>query len=70
MLHEARDQGVRVPDQNVVDAAHEFLPDTPLDPHYIEWLATKSDRFPERPPGYFDPPPGWWAHARPWHASP
>jgi hypothetical protein len=32
---------VRVPGRNVVDAAHDFLPATPLDPHYVEWLATK-----------------------------
>ena len=57
MLNESRNKCVRVPDRNVVAAAHDFLPATPLDPHYVEWLATKSDQIPRRPPSYFDAPP-------------
>jgi hypothetical protein len=67
MLNEARNKCVRVPDRNVVDAAHDFLPATPLDPNYVQWLATKSDQMPRRPPSYFDAPPLSAAGAR--HAS-
>jgi hypothetical protein len=65
MFDEARNGGrARVPDRNVVDAAQAFLPATPLDPRYLEWLATKSEQLPQRPPSYLDAPPHWAASAR------
>ena len=59
MLHEVRKDRVRVPDRSVVDAAHDFLPETPLDPDYLEWLATKSEKLPRRPASYAEAPPRW-----------
>ena len=41
MLHEARNERVRASDRDVVDATHDFLPATPLDPRYLEWLAAR-----------------------------
>jgi hypothetical protein len=72
MFDEARNGGraPRVPDRNVVDAAQAFLPATPLDPRYLEWLATKSEQLPQRPPSYLDAPPHWAAYARTRPASP
>jgi len=64
MLHEARNERVWVPDRNVVDAAQEFLPTTPLEHEYLEWLAKKSEQIPQRPPSYFEPRMRWPVHGR------
>jgi hypothetical protein len=52
MFDEARNERVRMPGRDVVRAAYEFLPATPLDPHYLGWLATHCERLPEKPPSY------------------
>jgi hypothetical protein len=69
MFDQVRKEWAREPDRSVVDAAHEFLPATPLDPDYLEWLATQSERLPQRPPSYFDPRPRWAAYTLPRRTS-
>ena len=52
MLHVPRSEPARLSERSVVDATSDFLPTTPLDPRYLKWLTTKSERLPERPPSY------------------